>query len=120
MEQRLERRRNDEDDQSIGDALLHHLGTLNVDLEDRVPPLGEGLANRLARSAVPVAVDLVGLEELVGRLERGELLAIEEAVAHSVDLARSASPRRASDDVVVVAMLRLLAKGIDDRVLPDA
>ena len=53
-------------EQRLGDPLLDHLGALDVDLEDDVAAGGERLADLAARRPVPVAVDLVRLEELAG------------------------------------------------------
>ena len=89
LEEVLERRRDEEDQQRAGDLLLDDLGALDVDLEDHVAARRERLADLAARRAVPVAVDLVGLEELAGGALRGERLAVEEVVVDAVDLARA-------------------------------
>ena len=102
-EQRLDRRRDDEDEERLVDPLLHVLGALDVDLEDDVAPGERAPRGPPSRGRpVPVAVDLVRLEQAAGIAQREEALAVEEVVAHAVDLARPRRPRRAGHDVVAV------------------
>ena len=75
----------------LGDVLLDHLGALDVDLEDHVVAGDQRVADLGARRPVPVAVDLVRLEQLAGLAERVEPVDVEEVVAHAVDLARPAA-----------------------------
>src|SRR4029077_16423825 len=58
LEEVLERRRDDEDEQRPRDLLLDHLCALDVDLEDDVPTLRQPLADLAARRAIPVLVVL--------------------------------------------------------------
>ena len=74
-EQGLERRRDDEDEERLGDLLLDDLGALDVDLEDDVATAGQRRPDLVARRAVPVAVDLVRLEEAALGADAQELLA---------------------------------------------
>ena len=90
LEEVLERRRDEEDQERARDLLLDDLGALDVDLEDGVAARGERVADLVARRAVPVAVDLVRLEELAGGPLRGERRSDEEVVVDAVDLARAA------------------------------
>ena len=83
----------------------------------------EGVADLVARRAVPVAVDLVRLEEAAVGALREELVAGHEVVVDAVDLAVPRRARRAGHDVVAVAVaagLRLAPpERVDDRVLAD-
>jgi hypothetical protein len=104
LEQLLERRWDHEDQQRLRDLLLDDLRALDVDLEDDVPARDEGVSNLFARRAVPVAVDLIRLEEAAGRAEAEELLAAEELVVDAVDLAVSGRTGRARDDVMTLRL----------------
>ena len=66
LEEILQRRRDEEDQECAGDLALDDLGALDVDLEDDVATRLERLADLAAGRAVPVAVDLVRLEESTG------------------------------------------------------
>ena len=63
------------------------VGALHVDLEDDVAAGRQRVADLVARRAVPVAVDLVGLEELARGADAQERLAADEVVVDAVDLA---------------------------------
>ena len=94
-------------EQRARDPLLDDLGALDVDLEDDVVAGRERLADLAARRAVPVAVDLVRLEQPAGVAQgAGTSLAIEEVVVDAVDLAGPRRARRAGHDVVVVGVVR--------------
>ena len=73
LEQGLERRRDDEHEQRVRDPLLDDLRALDVDLEDHVVARGERRRDLAPRRPVPVAVDLVGLEQLARLAQRVEL-----------------------------------------------
>ena len=120
LEQVLERRRDDEDEQRVGDLLLDDLGALDVDLEDHVAAGQERVADLAPRRAVPVARGPGRLEELAGGAQRRERGGVEEVVVDAVDLAGPHRPRRAGHDVVVVGVVRPAPQRVDDRVLPDA
>ena len=73
FEERFERRRDHEDEERLGHLLLHDLGALDVDHEDRVAAGRERIPHRLAGRAIPVAVDLVRLEEPARRAKLQEV-----------------------------------------------
>src|SRR6476659_2009936 len=77
------------------------------------------MTSRPAARPVPVAMDLVGLEELPSRPLRGEGLRVEEEVVDAVDLAGPHRPSRAGDDVVVVRIMVPQLERVDDGVLAD-
>jgi len=118
-EEILERRRDEEDQEGLGDLLLHDRGALDVDLEDHVMTLAEGVPDVGPRGAIPVAVDLVRLEQLGLVAEAHELGLAEEVVVDVVDLIRPPGPGRAGHDVVVVRVAGHPPDLADDAVLAD-
>src|SRR5438093_3674555 len=99
-EQVLQRRRDQEHEERLGDLLLDHRGALDVDLEDRVPAGGERRPDLVAGRAVPVGVDQVRLEEAAGGTLVLELLGREEVVVHAVDLVLASRAGGARDHEV--------------------
>ena len=65
-EERLERRRDQEDEQGVRGSGLDRGSTLDIDLEDHVAAGLECVEHLATRRAVPVAMDLGGLEQLAG------------------------------------------------------
>src|SRR4029078_1227245 len=118
------RRRDDEDQERLGHLLLDDLRALDVDLQDHVAAGDERPADLVARRAIPVAVDLVRLQEAAAGVDPEKFVPGNEVVVDPVDLAVARSPRGAGHDVVPVAFATRLAlvaaERIDDRVLPDA
>ena len=64
---------------------------------------GERRPDLVARRAVPVAVDLVRLEEAAAVADPEELVAADEVVVDAVDLAGPRRPGRDRDDVVAAS-----------------
>ena len=73
-EQGLHRWRDHEDQERVGDPFLDLLGALDIDLEDDVVPGRERLLDLGTRRPVPVAVDLVGLQQTAGVAQGEEVL----------------------------------------------
>ncbi len=119
-EERLEGGRHDEDEQRVGDAGLHRLRPLHVDLEDDVTTGFQCGHDVLARRPVPVAVDLGPLEQLTAVAQRSEGGPGQEPVVHPVDLAVAWRPGRAGHDVVVVGIAPPAPQRRDDGVLAHA
>src|SRR6266550_6884615 len=105
-EQVLQRRRDEEHQERLGNLLLDHRGALDVDLQDRVAAGGERRPDLVAGRAVPVAVDQVRLEEAAGRAFVLELLGRQEVVVHTVDLVLASGPRGAGDHEVPLGLRR--------------
>src|SRR5262245_11913494 len=119
LEQVLEGRRNEEDEERLRHLLLDHGRALDVDLQDRVASRRERLADLVARRPVPVAVHEVRLEEAAGHPPPLELVDAEEVVVHAVDLVLAAWAGRARDDEPSLRSGRDEAQRLDHRVLPD-
>ena len=83
-------------------------------------PCGQGVGDLAPRRAVPVAVDLVGLQQLARDAQGVEGLGCEELVGNARYLAGARGARRAGDDVVVVGIARPRRERLDDRVLAHA
>jgi hypothetical protein len=82
-------------------------------------PSRQRLAQPQPGRAVPMAVDLVRLQQLARVPEAQELLHGQELVAHAVDLAGPAGPGRAGHDVVVRRPMPAPVQRFDDRVFAD-
>ena len=109
----------EEDQEGVGHPLLDHRSALDIDLEDHVVTGEEGVPDGAARRSVPVAVDLVGLQELAAVAEARELVQAEEPVVDPVDLVGPPGTRGAGHHVFEIRDARLGAEGLDDAVLAD-
>ena len=120
VEERLEGRRHDEDQERVRHALLDRVRALHVDLEDDVLACRQRLRHFDPRGAVPVPVDFVCLEQLAGIAQGEEPLRFDEVVADAIDLPRSRGPGRAGHHEVERPRPLALAERVDDGVLADA
>jgi len=94
LEQGSQGRWDHEDQERLADLFLDDLGSLDVDLEDRILAGGQRAPDLVARRAVPVAVDLVRLEEAACVADPEELVAADEVVVDALDLAGPRCPGR--------------------------
>src|ERR1700752_2512232 len=95
----LQGRRDEGDEDRLGEPVADGRRPLDVDLEDHVLAAREHRLDAPAGGAVAVAVDGRGLEELPLLLEPAEALLVDEGVGDAVDLAGAGWPGRVGDAV---------------------
>ena len=93
LTQDIERRRLDENENRLGEALLDGQGPLDVDLQDEGLPGGQVALDLAGKRAVTMVVHLRPLDEVAGLDARGELIVGQEIVIDAVHLTGAWAPR---------------------------